>query len=115
MKNLQFALTIEQKNARIAEKLSWAQNQRKSGLPTVPSTIEEELETNPFIRVDLPELQVFFLSTNILKFYLLTASPFANSFNHHKYVLPLSQIKSPLYVQKPNQHLKTRVQRQVLF
>ncbi|KAM7494689.1 hypothetical protein LguiB_029298 [Lonicera macranthoides] len=57
VKNLQFALTVEQKNARIAEKLSWAQNQRKSGLPTVPSTIEEELETNPFIRVDLPELQ----------------------------------------------------------
>lgn len=59
VKNLQFALTVEPENAKIAEKLLWAQNQRKSGSPTIPSTIAEELETNPFMRVDLPEIQVF--------------------------------------------------------
>ncbi|PIN14027.1 Glyoxylase [Handroanthus impetiginosus] len=57
VKNLQFALTVEPDNAKISEKLSWAQQKRKAGLPTVPSTIEEELETNPFMRVDLPEIQ----------------------------------------------------------
>ncbi|CAL5343774.1 unnamed protein product [Camellia sinensis] len=57
VKNLQFALTVEPENAKIAQKLSWAQHQRQAGLPTVPSTIEEELETNPFMRVDLPEIQ----------------------------------------------------------
>lgn len=56
-KNLQFALTVEPSNVKLQKKLAWAQNQRQAGLPTVPSTIEEELETNPFMRVDLPELQ----------------------------------------------------------
>lgn len=60
VKNLQFALTVEPDNTKIHQKLSWAQQQRQAGLPTIPSTIEEEMETNPFIRVDLPELQVFF-------------------------------------------------------
>ncbi|KAJ7965174.1 Hydroxyacylglutathione hydrolase [Quillaja saponaria] len=57
VKNLQFALTIEPDNLRIQQKLLWAQNQHQAGLPTIPSTIEEELVTNPFMRVDLPELQ----------------------------------------------------------
>lgn len=33
-------------------KLIWADNQRKLILPTAPSTIREELDTNPFLRVD---------------------------------------------------------------
>ncbi|PKI33900.1 hypothetical protein CRG98_045730 [Punica granatum] len=57
VKNLQFALTVEPDNAKIQQKLSWAQNQRQKGLPTIPSTIAEELETNPFMRADLPEVQ----------------------------------------------------------
>ncbi|XWS08401.1 hypothetical protein CRYUN_Cryun41cG0076700 [Craigia yunnanensis] len=57
VKNLQFALTVEPKNARIQQKLAWANSQRQAGLATIPSTIEEEMETNPFMRVDLPELQ----------------------------------------------------------
>ncbi|KAI3925178.1 hypothetical protein MKW98_009828 [Papaver atlanticum] len=57
VKNLQFALTIEPNNERITQKLSWAQHQRQMNQPTVPSTIEEELETNPFMRVELPLLQ----------------------------------------------------------
>ncbi|MBA0571572.1 hypothetical protein Golob_001956, partial [Gossypium lobatum] len=58
VKNLEFASTVEPKNARIQQKLAWANGQRKAGLPTIPSTIEEEMETNPFMRVDLPELQI---------------------------------------------------------
>ncbi|XP_027331991.1 hydroxyacylglutathione hydrolase cytoplasmic-like isoform X2 [Abrus precatorius] len=57
VKNLQFALTLEPDNLRIQQKLTWAQNQRQAGQPTIPSTIEDEMETNPFMRVDLAELQ----------------------------------------------------------
>ncbi|KAL5711571.1 hydroxyacylglutathione hydrolase [Ranunculus cassubicifolius] len=57
VKNLQFAQAVEPTNEKIAQKLSWAQQQRQANLPTVPSTIENELETNPFMRVDLKELQ----------------------------------------------------------
>lgn len=61
VKNLQFALTVEPDNVKIQQKLTWAQHQRQAGIATIPSTIEEELETNPFMRVDLPEIQVTFL------------------------------------------------------
>lgn len=62
VKNLQFALTVEPDNTRLQEKLAWAEQKKKSGLPTIPSTIEEELETNPFMRVDLAEVQVAYIN-----------------------------------------------------
>ena len=46
-----YALTVEPENKAIAEKLAWATKRRKDGYPTIPSTIEEELATNPFMRV----------------------------------------------------------------
>ncbi|MQL79799.1 hypothetical protein Taro_012253 [Colocasia esculenta] len=57
-KNLRFAATVEPENEKIQQKLSWSQHQRQANLPTIPSTIEEEFETNPFMRVDLPEIQI---------------------------------------------------------
>ncbi|KAI8925985.1 hydroxyacylglutathione hydrolase [Entophlyctis helioformis] len=45
--NLRFAASIEPSNTRIADKLAWAQSVGQ----TVPSTIADELETNPFMRV----------------------------------------------------------------
>lgn len=51
--NLRFALTVEPNNAPISNKLSWAQSVSQ----TVPSTIQSEFETNPFMRVDSVELQ----------------------------------------------------------
>ncbi|KAK7282452.1 hypothetical protein RIF29_11238 [Crotalaria pallida] len=57
VKNLQFALTVEPDNLKLQQKLTWAQNQQQAAQPTIPSTIEEELEINPFMRVDLPLLQ----------------------------------------------------------
>ena len=56
---MRFALTVEPENEKISQKLSWAQQQRQANLPTVPSTIDEEFEINPFMRVELPEIQVF--------------------------------------------------------
>ena len=49
--NLQFASLVEPDNKAIAKKLEWAQSQRVQGMFTVPSTIEDEWATNPFMRV----------------------------------------------------------------
>ncbi|KAJ2714942.1 Cytoplasmic glyoxalase II [Coemansia spiralis] len=51
--NLRFALSIDADNQALQAKA-----QRCAGLPcTMPSTIAEEKETNPFMRVDQPALQ----------------------------------------------------------
>ncbi|CAH9098142.1 unnamed protein product [Cuscuta europaea] len=57
MKNLEFGSTIEPENIVLMEKLEWAKQQRRLNLPTVPSTIQDELDNNPFLRVDLPHIQ----------------------------------------------------------
>lgn len=58
VKNLQFVLTVEPENEKVKQKLEWAQKQRQTNQPTVPSTIRDEFEINTFMRVDLPEVQV---------------------------------------------------------
>jgi len=55
-KNLRFAAQLEPGNQRLAEKLASVERLRQQGKPTVPSTIAEEKNTNPFLRVDSPEL-----------------------------------------------------------
>lgn len=57
VKNLQFALTLEPSNAKAQAKLQWAQDMRAKKQPTIPSTIAEEKEFNPFVRVHNAELQ----------------------------------------------------------
>lgn len=56
-KNLRFALTLEPENRPLQEKLQWAQQQLGKGLPTTPTTIASEKETNPFLRWSSPELR----------------------------------------------------------
>jgi hydroxyacylglutathione hydrolase len=56
-KNLRFALTLEPTNTKVQAKLQWTQEMRAKRLPTVPSTVAEEKEINPFVRVDSAELQ----------------------------------------------------------
>ncbi|KAI5080945.1 hypothetical protein GOP47_0004128 [Adiantum capillus-veneris] len=51
VKNFAFALEVEPENLALKRKFAWAKQQRADGKPTVPSTISEELETNPFMRV----------------------------------------------------------------
>ena len=48
--NLRFAAAVEPANPAIAERTARERAKRDRGLPTVPSTIAEELETNPFLR-----------------------------------------------------------------
>ncbi|KNC78610.1 hydroxyacylglutathione hydrolase [Sphaeroforma arctica JP610] len=57
MNNLKFAVTVEPENEALQNKLKWAQQQRDQGLPTVPSTIKDEKETNPFVRCTQPSVQ----------------------------------------------------------
>ncbi len=56
-KNLRFALTLEPNNARLKAKHEWSKKVTTEGGDTVPSTIEDEKQTNPFLRTDSPELQ----------------------------------------------------------
>ena len=58
--NLAFALTVEPKNEALLKKMEWVQHQRKEKKATVPSTIGDELEFNPFMRVDKEALQVLY-------------------------------------------------------
>ena len=56
-KNLQFALTLEPNNRKITDKLEKVRALRTKGMSTVPSTMEEEQETNPFLRWESGEIQ----------------------------------------------------------
>ncbi len=49
--NLRFALHVEPENAAAKDKLARVTAMRERGEATVPSTIAEELATNPFLRV----------------------------------------------------------------
>jgi hydroxyacylglutathione hydrolase len=57
VQNLRFASVIEPGSAAVAEALREALEKRKNGEPTVPSTIERELATNPFMRVSNPDVR----------------------------------------------------------
>jgi hydroxyacylglutathione hydrolase len=48
--NLAFAREVEPYNEALAFRLDAARSARTEGRPTLPSTIAEELETNPFLR-----------------------------------------------------------------
>lgn len=56
-KNLRFALTLEPHNATLKAKHEWAVKERAAGHFTVPSTIGEEKQINPFLRTDSAELR----------------------------------------------------------
>ncbi|MCG5539574.1 MULTISPECIES: hydroxyacylglutathione hydrolase [unclassified Halorhodospira] len=57
VKNLEFAHRADPDNERLAQRLQAARHARAAGQPTVPSTLAEELATNPFLRADRPELR----------------------------------------------------------
>ncbi len=57
LSNARFAVTIEPDNAALRKRFEEVEARRRSGLPTVPSLLSLELETNPFIRACLPEVK----------------------------------------------------------
>ena len=50
--NLKFAREVEPYNEALEARFEAARRERAEGRPTVPSTVAEELETNPFLRCD---------------------------------------------------------------
>ncbi|KAK3552261.1 hypothetical protein QTP86_006080 [Hemibagrus guttatus] len=59
IKNLKFAMLVEPENERVKEKLSWARARDDDDKPTVPSTLLEEFEYNPFLRLSEESVQKF--------------------------------------------------------
>ncbi|MDD5296817.1 MAG: hydroxyacylglutathione hydrolase [Rhodocyclaceae bacterium] len=55
--NIRFSLAVEPGNERLRQRARQVDARRASGLPTVPSTLEEELATNPFLRSGAPAIQ----------------------------------------------------------
>ena len=53
--NLKFAAAAEPLNADIARRAEWAAAEREAGRWTLPSTIADELATNPFVRAGSAE------------------------------------------------------------
>jgi len=62
--NLRFAAAAEPENEAVKKKIEAVAEKRSRGEPTVPSTIAEELATNPFLRVDEPSLRHHFPGVN---------------------------------------------------
>lgn len=54
--NARFALSVDPANRRLVERAQAIRAMRRAGKPTVPSTIDDERATNPFLRADVPEL-----------------------------------------------------------
>jgi len=54
--NLQFAYQVEPKNSELTKRIQAVAKSRDNGESTVPSTLEIELKTNPFLRTEQPEI-----------------------------------------------------------
>jgi hydroxyacylglutathione hydrolase len=57
LSNLRFASAVEPSNPQLAAYRQWCTQQRDRGEPTLPSTIENERQINPFLRCAEPEVR----------------------------------------------------------
>jgi hydroxyacylglutathione hydrolase len=57
LSNLRFAQTIEPANPALAEYRTWCEARRAQDLPTLPSSIGQEMAINPFLRCDQPAVR----------------------------------------------------------
>lgn len=57
LRNLSFARSIEPNNASVVERVARVRASIEARLPSVPSTVQEELETNPFLRCDVQQFR----------------------------------------------------------
>jgi len=54
--NIRFARTIEPNNAALAAREAEVNKQIAAGEPTIPTTIGDEKQANPFLRADVPDV-----------------------------------------------------------
>ena len=64
--NLEFARTVEPENPALQAYYERCKTRRDQQLPTLPSTIALELDINPFLRVDSPQVAAAIRSQNPL-------------------------------------------------
>lgn len=57
LSNAAFARVVEPDNTALSRRIEEARAMRDSGRPSLPSTIAEERETNPFLRIDAPAVR----------------------------------------------------------
>ncbi|HEX9788546.1 MAG TPA: hydroxyacylglutathione hydrolase, partial [Candidatus Binatia bacterium] len=62
--NLRFAMSLEPKNPKLVSRFERVQGLRSRGASTVPATLEEEKQTNPFLRWDSKEIHASLKSAN---------------------------------------------------
>lgn len=55
--NLRFALTLEPDNPQLISRIEGVAQARAENRATVPSLLSEELDTNPFLRANLPKMK----------------------------------------------------------
>lgn len=55
--NARFALTVDPSNRALHQRVTVVMNQRARGEMTCPTTIGDELKTNPFLRPDSPDIR----------------------------------------------------------
>ncbi|MEP4889316.1 MAG: hydroxyacylglutathione hydrolase [Aliiglaciecola sp.] len=55
--NVDFALNVEPDNSALHAYADWAKQQRKQGLPTLPTNIEQQKAINPFLRAQQDEIK----------------------------------------------------------
>lgn len=55
--NLRFAQAVEPGNMTISERIQSCEALRQEGNPTLPSVLAQELETNPFLRCNIPAVR----------------------------------------------------------
>jgi len=54
--NIEFALTVDPKNEKLKARRTKELEKLEKGIPTVPSTLREELDSNPFLRESDPSI-----------------------------------------------------------
>ncbi len=54
--NIHFALHVEPNNTYTLHRQDVSSQQREAGLPTVPTTVADELKSNPFVRCNAPDV-----------------------------------------------------------
>jgi hydroxyacylglutathione hydrolase len=64
LNNLTFALTVDRDNADLHQRFEQVRAARQQAQPTVPSWLGVEKATNPFLRWDVPALQIHGNSTD---------------------------------------------------
>lgn len=57
LSNARFAASIDPENSDLTSRIERIEVARAAGQPTVPSTLGEEIRTNPFLRADVPAMK----------------------------------------------------------